>query len=315
MISLHASRIQRLYELEDNLRRNLMVKQINLVPCRFLQKEAYLATRLGNSVPKVLWKKMRQNVPASTLAAMYPFASTQFMDNDAIYMGNSNGTPVLLNPFDTKNHDNANIGILGSSGKGKTFTLMSIAERMRLIGREVFIIAPIKGNEYNDFIRILDGNMIRINSSSGQTINIMEIYPPKKHLEDESSLLYKKVENINAFVRYVMPNMSAVESQILNNCIIETYKQFGITKDNETLWEDRARGIKRKVPILGDLVRHVEEYAKNDDTAKDLATVMHAFTEGALSFFNNPTNVDLTNGVTVFDLSGLSSNTKTQQPS
>lgn len=311
MISLHANRISRLYALEDNLIRRMMEQSIRIVPCRFLQKEAYLATRLGNQVPQVLWKKMRQNVPSSTLAAMFPFASTSISDTDGVYLGNSNGSPVFLNTFDTSHHDNGNAAIMGSSGKGKTFTIMLMALRNRLIGREIFIIAPIKGTEFDGFTKALGGNMIRINSTSGNTINIMEIYPHLKDEYQDSSLLYKKVESIKAFVMFKKPDMSAVEQQILDKCTIETYKRFGITQENDSLWVDKEKGIKKKMPILGDLVKTVDEYAAHDKTASDLATVMHVYTEGSLTFFNAPTNIDLSKGVTVFDLSGLSASTKT----
>jgi len=311
MISIHSNQITRLYMMEDTLIRRMREQNITIVPCRFLEKEAYLSTRLGNQVHPKLWKKMRQNVPASVVAAMFPFASTSVSDRGGVYLGNSNGTPVFLNLFDTSKHDSANIALLGSNGKGKTFTVMLLALRNRLIGREIFIIAPIKGYEFDGLVKCTHGNMIRINSTSGNTINIMEIFPHLKAEEQDTSLLYKKVESVKAFIMFKKPDMTAVEQQILDKCTIETFKRFGITQDNDSLWEDKEKRIKKKMPILGDLVKTVDDYAAQDPAASDLATVMHVFTEGSLSFFNAQTNIDLSKGMTVFDLSGLSASTKT----
>ena len=249
MISLHSNDLQRLFDMEDELMKRMRPQNVKVVPCRFLEKEAYMATRLGNQVPKVLWKKMRQNVPASSLAAMFPFASTTLGDTNGIYIGNSDGKAINLDLFDTSRHTNANLGLFGSSGGGKTFAMQAIAERERLTGKEVFIITPTKGDEYDGLIKAMNG---------------MEIYPPLREVDNLSSLLYKKVESINAFIRFRMPDMTPVESQILDGCTIATFERFGITKDNESLWQDKSNHIKKKMPKIGDLVIEYRPFCRND---------------------------------------------------
>lgn len=316
LISIRANQYDKLLNIEEWLEKNLYRRGVTIVPCKYLQREAYLSTRLGNKVDPRLWKKMRQNMPETTLAAFYPFVETKMLDADPIFLGvtETSGaapTAIMFNEFDTAHHDNANLIILGSSGKGKTFLCLLLALRLRILGYHVFIIAPIKGNEYDGLVRVMKGNTVRINSMSGQTINIMEIYPMVDESRGQySSLLLSKVDSINAFVRFQMPDMTAVEAQILNNAIIETYGKFGITKENSSIWENKEKRIKKKMPILGDLVKVINEYAEKDSRAKDLATVMSVFTSGALSYFNNVTNIDLESGVTLFDLSTLSESTK-----
>ena len=311
MISIHANNYQRLFDLEDQLYSEMRKHSIAISSCRFLEKEAYQACLLGNKVPNVLWKKMRQNVPASTLAAMYPFASSTLADKGGAFLGTSYSSAVFLDLFNSAIHANYNLSCFGSTGHGKSYALQAIAERMRLTGIEVYVVLPTKGYEWDCLCKALDGNMIRINSSSGQTINVMDIYPRRIEANDHSSLLYKKVESIAAFVRFRMPDMTPVETQILEKCIIETYAKFGITRDNESIWADEERTTKKKMPVLGDLVSVVEEYAKHEEAAKNLATIMQVFTTGTLSYFNNETNVDFSKGLTIFDLSDISSNTKT----
>ena len=320
LVSIHANNIDRLYTLEDHLLTSMKQSYISMKPCRFLEKEAYMATLLGNKVPNVLWKKMKQNVPASTLAALYPFASSKLADQSGAFIGTSLDSAVYLDLFNTIVHSNANLGIFAGSGSGKTYFLMALAERMRLgkfgvgekdNGVEVFVVLPSKGNEWDYFCRALNGNMIRINSAGGQTINIMDIFPQKVRTSDKSSLLFRKVESIKAFVQFKMPNMDPEEEQILERCILDTYADFGITEDNESLWLDAEHTKVKKMPIMGDLSKRVDEYANHDPAAKALSTILHTFTTGTLSYFNHETNADLGRGVTVFDLSDVSPQTKT----
>ena len=313
LVSIHANNIERLYNLEDMLNTALRQQYVKLKPCRFLQKEAYLATLMGNKVPNVLWKKMKQNVPASTLAALYPFASSTLADQSGAFIGTSYDSAVYLDLFNTMIRSNSNLGIFAGSGSGKTYFLQALSERMRL-GKdqvEVFCVLPTKGNEWDYFCKALNGNMIRINSTGGQTINIMDIFPQKVKGDDKSSLLFRKVESIKAFVQFKMPNMTPEEEQILERCILDTYLDYGITEDNESIWEDAEHTKAKKMPIMGDLSKRVDQYAEKDPAAKSLATILHTFTTGTLSYFNHETNADLTKGVTVFDLSDVSPQTKT----
>lgn len=313
MVSIHASNIERLYNLEDRILTSMKQSYIKMKPCRFLEKEAYMATLLGNKVPNVLWKKMKQNVPASTLSALYPFAASQLADQGGAFIGTSYDNAAYIDLFNQIVHSNANMATFAGSGSGKSYLLMCLAERMRLSKEqvEVFIVLPSKGWEWDYFCKALHGNMIRINSMGGQTINIMDIFPQKVKAEDKSSLLFKKVESIKAFVQFKMPNMDPEEEQILERCILDTYAEFGITEDNESLWEDEDHTKAKKMPIMGDLSKRVDEFAKHDPAAKALATILHTFTTGTLSYFNHETNADLTKGVTVFDLSDVSPQTKT----
>lgn len=313
MVSIHANNIDRLYSLEDYLLTTMKQSYITLKPCRFLEKEAYKATLLGNKVPNVLWKKMKQNVPASSLSALYPFAASKLADQSGAFIGTTIDAAAYIDLFNTICHSNGNLGVFAGSGSGKTYFLMALAERMRLSkdNVEVFVVLPTKGSEWNYFCKALNGNLIRINSTGGQTINIMDIFPQKVRADEQGSLLFKKVESIKAFVQFKMPNMDPEEEQILERCILDTYADFGITEDNESLWEDEEHTRAKKMPIMGDLSKRVDKYATKDPAAKALATILHTFTTGTLSYFNHETNADLSKGVTVFDLSDVSPQTKT----
>ena len=90
---------------------------------------------------------------------------------------------------------------------------------------------------------------------------------------------------------------------MLDEALIRTYGKFGITHDNDSVYEDRnAVPPKMKtMPILGDL--H-EELQKNEMT-KRIAVIVSRFVTGSAQSFNQQTNVDLSNKYIVLDLSEL----------
>ena len=66
------------------------------------------------------------------------------------------------------------MAILGTSGAGKTFTLQLMAMRMREKNVRVFILSPLKGQEFRRVCHNIDGEFIQISPASNQCINIYE---------------------------------------------------------------------------------------------------------------------------------------------
>ena len=148
--------------------------------------------------------------------------------------------------FNTKKNKNANLNLIGTSGAGKTFTLQLLALRMRMRGIQCFTIAPIKGHEFRRACNRIGGSFISLAPGSPHCINIMEIrhtITPEMRFIDEvdysenESLLARKIQQLMIFFSLLMPDMSYEEEQILDEALIQTYADFGITHDNSTLYE------------------------------------------------------------------------------
>ena len=90
---------------------------------------------------------------------------------------------------------------------------------------------------------------------------------------------------------------------MLDEALIKTYNEFGITHDNNSLYADSSvfPPKLKKMPILGDLHKHLLE---NPMTAR-VAAIVSRFVTGSAQSFNRQTNVDLTNKYIVLDLSEL----------
>ena len=282
--------------------------------CGFQQEDALRTVMPFLQISPKLEKKSKRNVLTSGAASTYMFTSFEMSDDTGVLLGinRHNNSLCIVDLFDTKKNKNANLNLLGTSGAGKTFTMQLLALRMRMRGIQCYIIAPIKGHEFRRACNRIGGQFIKIAPGSPHCINIMEIrhtISPEMELIDEldysemDSLLAQKIQQLMIFFSLLIPDMTNEEEQMLDEALIRTYGKFGITHDNDSVYEDRnAVPPKMKtMPILGDL--H-EELQKNEMT-KRIAVIVSRFVTGSAQSFNQQTNVDLSNKYIVLDLSEL----------
>lgn len=282
--------------------------------CSFQQEDALRTVMPFLQISPKLEKKSKRNVLTSGAASTYMFTSFEMSDDTGVLLGinRHNNSLCIVDLFDTKKNKNANLNLLGTSGAGKTFTMQLLALRMRMRGIQCYIIAPIKGHEFRRACNRIGGQFIKIAPGSPHCINIMEIrhtISPVMELIDEldysemDSLLAQKIQQLMIFFSLLIPDMTNEEEQMLDEALIRTYGKFGITHDNDSVYEDRnAVPPKMKtMPILGDL--H-EELQKNEMT-KRIAVIVSRFVTGSAQSFNQQTNVDLSNKYIVLDLSEL----------
>ena len=282
--------------------------------CSFQQEDALRTVMPFLQISPKLEKKSKRNVLTSGAASTYMFTSFEMSDDAGVLLGinRHNNSLCIVDLFDTKKNKNANLNLLGTSGAGKTFTMQLLALRMRMRGIQCYIIAPIKGHEFRRACNRIGGQFIKIAPGSPHCINIMEIrhtISPEMELIDEldysemDSLLAQKIQQLMIFFSLLIPDITNEEEQMLDEALIRTYGKFGITHDNDSVYEDRntVPPKMKTMPILGDL--H-EELQKNEMT-KRIAVIVSRFVTGSAQSFNQQTNVDLSNKYIVLDLSEL----------
>ena len=116
------------------------------------------------------------------------------------------------------------------------------------------------------------------------------------------SLLARKIQQLMTFFSLLVPDMSNEEEQMLDEALISTYAKFGITHDNDSLYDDRSVSPQmKKMPIIGDLHKELLE----NPLTKRIAVIISRFVTGSAQSFNRQTNVDLANKYVVLDLSEL----------
>lgn len=289
----------------------LMVSQdMDIRICRFRQEDAMLSVLPFGKLNKTLFERSKRNMLTSAAASCYPFTSYEMSDENGILLGVNkyNNSFVIVDIFNSRVYKNANMAILGTSGAGKTFTMQLMALRMRRRGTQVFIVAPLKGHEFLRACNNIGGQFIQISPASNQCINIMEIRKVDRSANAlidgvvmDNSILAKKVQQLHTFFSLLIPDMTHEERQLLDEALIRTYAQKGITHDNASLISPDDPSKYKEMPLLEDVYNILMD---SPDT-KRMGNILNRLVHGSAKTFNQPTNVDLTNPYTVLDISEL----------
>lgn len=311
LITITADTEEDLEWREREMRKLLVSQDLNIVNCAFREEQAFLSALPLTSIEKHLYERSKRNVLTSGAASCYPFTAYELSDDNGILLGVNkyNNSLVIVDIFNSAVYKNANISIMGTSGAGKTFTLQLMALRMRRKGTQVFIIAPLKGHEFLRACRNTGGEFIQISPASKNCINVMEIRPTDRTVDElldgtpiEKSELAAKIQQLHIFFSLLIPDMNHEERQLLDEALIKTYNGKGITHDNDSLEDPDNPSHYREMPILGDLY----DILITAPETKRLANILNRLVHGSASTFNQRTNVNLDNKYTVLDISELS---------
>lgn len=293
-----------------------MLKSMDIAvsDCRFQQEAAFRSVMPFLYIEPSLEKRAQRNVLTGGAASTYMFTSYEISDDNGVLLGINryNNSFCIVDFFNTQKHKNGNLNMVGTSGSGKTFALQLLAGRMRMRGIQCFILAPIKGHEFYRACNKIGGTYVKIAPGSRHCINVMEIrhtISPVKELIDEAdfveldSMLALKIQQLMIFFSLLIPDMSNEEEQLLDEALVKTYGAFGITHDNDSLYEDKnANPPKMKVmPVLGDLHKNL----LGNSMTERIAVILSRFVTGSAQSFNQQTNVNLDNDYVVLDLSDL----------
>ena len=280
--------------------------------CNFQQEAALRSVMPFLCIDPNIEKKAQRNILTSGAASTYMFTSFEMSDDSGVLLGinRHNNSLCVVDLFNTRVNKNANVTLLGTSGAGKTFTMQLLALRMRMRGIQCYILAPLKGHEFKRACAAVGGTYIKISPGSTNCINVMEIrrtLSPEMELIDEmdynseDSLLSRKIQQLLIFFSLLIPDMSNEEEQMLDEALVRTYRQFGITHDNDSLYADKAHTRYKKMPILGDLHKLLEA----NPLTQRLAIIVSRFVTGSAQSFNQQTNVNLDNKYVVIVISEL----------
>ena len=271
----------------------------------FRQEQAFKACLPIMENEKEIKDIAKRNVLTSSLVCTYPFISSTIFDEHGIFIGTNiyNNSLIFVDRYNTNKYKNANMCIFGSSGAGKSFYIKLLALRFRILGIEQYIIDPER--EYTKLCENVDGTLLKIGPNSNTYINIMDIREESLE-EGEGGYLATKISKLIGFFNLIFGNLNEEEKAIIEEKLIEVYKEKGITFDDNSLYKKENNKINIK-PIF----KKLKEMPKLEDfynvLAKDVNTQkfkikLTPFVKGSLSFFNNYTNVELNNKLIVADI-------------
>ena len=238
----------------------------------------------------------KRNILTSGLISTYPFLSSSIVEENGIYIGNNmyNNSLILIDRYNTNKYKNANMCIFGTSGAGKSFYTKLLILRNTLLGIEQYVIDPEK--EYNNIVKKLNGTIIKLGPTSENYINIFDIR--KESIEEnEHGYLATKIGKLIGFFNLIFGELNEEEKAILEEKIIETYKNKKITFNDKTLYKKGKFKTTKDMPILEDLYTNL-----NDEKTKKFKIKLIPFIKGSLKFFNNYTNIELNKKLIIADV-------------
>jgi hypothetical protein len=113
-------------------------------------------------------------LPGAVMATLYPWLSDSLRQPDGHFIGRRQrgGAPLLLDSFDEGRFGNANIGVFGHSGAGKTFLVRGLLLSDADAGIGGFVIDPEA--EYRDVCEAIGGEWVDLALGAGTSINVLD---------------------------------------------------------------------------------------------------------------------------------------------
>lgn len=313
MVTIIADTKKELYLKKAQVERMLKTNDISIRDAYAHETDAFMMSLGLNYYNKKLVRKSKRNFLTSSLASLFMFTAYEMYDPNGVPIGLNvdNSSLAVIDIFNTQKFKNANAVILGTPGAGKTFLEQLLGRRMRLSNPEtkIMYILPVKGYEYYRGCNDIGGSFIKVSPGSKNCINIMEI----RVVDDVDTslidgdmgfkeiLLSAKIRQVINFIRLLLGNeiLSKIEEAMLDNVLTAIYNSYGITMDNDSIWEDKKNHKLKKMPIIQDLY----DAAVATPELSRITYVLQQFVTGSCSNMNGQTNVDFSNNYIVFDLS------------
>lgn len=237
----------------------------------------------------------------SSLAGGFPFISNDMVQETGILYGINLHTWGLV-IFDRYNQKlpNMNSVILATSWAGKSFTVKLEVLRYLINGIDVIIIDP--ENEYKALCQKVGGTYVNIATNSQQYLNPFDIPPRIEDVEyGKGDLLRSQIMSLIGMIQILIWGCTPEEEALLDKALQSTYSLKGFSLDAEN-YEGK------QPPIMGDLMNVLEGMEGGDRLALRLSKYVSG-TFGKV--FNNYTNIDINNRLTVISIRDLEDALKT----
>lgn len=292
-------------ELVKEIKRNAELYQIKVEVPRMRQMEAWQAYDLTN---KGL-KDYTMYLPTLTLASTFFFTENYHNDSTGWLIGEDSayGLPIFFDPFYlTKNRTSHNIGVIGTSGSGKSYLLKLLATNEFARGTKLFLF-DIE-NELQKLCERCGGEHIDLSSKS--LINPLQVRYIMTDEDEETSILGKHLGFLENFFSTAFEDITEKELVVLLDIVEKFYNSRGISK--KTTLEEYEKMTPKDYPIFSDLYAFLLERQKtcnNKDLLKILVNIEVLLKRMVIgqdaNLFNGITTIDLKSNLIVFNLQEL----------
>lgn len=206
-------------------------------------------------------KRYERGINSSSLAAVFPFVFTSIIDEKGIPLGHNN-YPVFLDPWKRDyNHTNSNMFIVGKSGAGKSYFTKTLMSMLYSDNCKLCVLDP--ENEYDVMAKNYGGNLVDVGSAVTGRLNPFHIYGMLTD-DGESAptdvVFTNHLRFLESFFQVAIPDLKKDSMEILQNFVLETYKDKGITAD-----VDCDNYKPEQFPIFDDLIKVIDRHLQDKD--------------------------------------------------
>ena len=201
------------------------------------------------------------------------------------------GQPFFWSPFQNA-AGNHNVAVFGKSGSGKSVFLQDVCAAMSGAGAKVIVIDD--GRSFEHMVKAFGGAFVEFKLSSGFSLNPFDMIDAEALGSDEDGEDYE-VECL-AMLKSIVGQMARQQDRLSDT------ERGLIDSAVSSVWREKQRA-----GTIDDVAAALR--ALPSPFAGDLADAMSPFLAGGTygRFFEGPCSIDLSAGLTVFELSDLSS--------
>lgn len=268
----------------------------DLIDERYLQLMGLLAAMplsLPNGLSTDLTRMKRFRTMLTTTAASIAPIQGEYAGGTIphVLLIGRRGQPFFWSPFQNA-AGNHNVAVFGKSGSGKSVFLQDICAAMAGAGAKVIVIDD--GRSFEHMARALGGAFVEFKLSSGFSLNPFDMIDVEAldHAEDGEDY---EIECL-AMLKSIIGQMARQQDRLSDT------ERGLIDVAVSQVWNSNRRDgtIDHVVAALR---------AQPSPYANDLADAMSPFVRGGTygKFFDGPCSIDLSAGLTVFELSDLAS--------
>ena len=306
-------------ELESkklNLKNYLDAMEMRAIPLSFEQERVF-KSMLPIFEKQEVEERIGTPMPASTMAAMYPFVFDSIKDEGlSTLLGvDFSGGVVLFNQFlyqvrKENNRNNANMIILGTSGSGKSTAAKLMLRSHIRNGYQIVAIDP--EGEISNMTQMYGGQVIDLGKGGAYgLINPLEIIVDADETDIKNGLGYTvlntTIQNLKAFMKYYSPDIEEDVLNMFSEVVQDTYARFGINFNS-----DFSRFTSNDFPVMQDVyetivarLRSMTEKTRERDIMERLEIKIRPFTRELRFYFNGHTSIDASGDFLVFNIKEL----------